>query len=360
MRVSNRLLELDALRGIAAILVILFHFTMGKPQESVYTNLGLTGVELFFMISGFVILMTLEKIKSSRDFILGRIFRLYPTYFICVSFTALLIILTSKDSFDAAFSIKYLANMTMFQTYFLQGHLDGPYWTMGLEMLFYIFMFLLYQTGLLKRIEFIGALILVPLIIYGIYFSYLFPAINIRIFRFAGLINFFPLFLSGIVYYNMKFHSKTKFRYALLALCFITQLTLFHTVGFRKDFISLSGYMPMLILYNGIFVLYLENKLVFIVNKFTLFLGGISYPLYLIHQFVSLKVLLPFLNNYFNFWVSSAISFSIVILLAYFINSSVEKPFMKFAKSKWLKKSGRIKTVVDDAPADFTNTPAFS
>ena len=59
-RSSHRFKELDALRGVAALMVMFFHFSLGRALPSVfkYIRLGNTGVELFFMISGFVIFMS--------------------------------------------------------------------------------------------------------------------------------------------------------------------------------------------------------------------------------------------------------------------------------------------------------------
>ena len=58
---EDRLLELDALRGIAAMMVVLFHLTMNTAIEKFGFRYGVTGVDLFFIISGFVIFLTLNK-----------------------------------------------------------------------------------------------------------------------------------------------------------------------------------------------------------------------------------------------------------------------------------------------------------
>lgn len=63
----SRYEELDALRGIAALMVVLFHFTMYRQETKFGFKLGTTGVDLFFLISGFVIIMSLIKIKNSKD-----------------------------------------------------------------------------------------------------------------------------------------------------------------------------------------------------------------------------------------------------------------------------------------------------
>ncbi len=91
---TTRLLQIDALRGLAAIAVVGFHLTTrfaevygkgGSPAISF--PLGYYGVNLFFMISGFVIFMTLERTQRSMDFVVSRFSRLYPAYWASVALT---------------------------------------------------------------------------------------------------------------------------------------------------------------------------------------------------------------------------------------------------------------------------------
>ena len=86
-----RLLELDSLRGIAVLFVMFFHFSFGRIQYNTFFKLGTTGVDLFFVISGFVITMSLSQIKQSRDFFINRVSRLYPTYWASVTFTFIIL-----------------------------------------------------------------------------------------------------------------------------------------------------------------------------------------------------------------------------------------------------------------------------
>ena len=73
---AARVVELDALRGLAALAVVAFHYTTlygelyghsGPPPLSF--GFGNYGVHLFFLISGFVIFMTLERTRSAMDFV---------------------------------------------------------------------------------------------------------------------------------------------------------------------------------------------------------------------------------------------------------------------------------------------------
>ncbi len=108
----KRYQELDSLRGVAALMVVVFHFTMGRKEGQYLFNLGNTGVELFFIISGFVIFMSINKMKNSKEFIINRFTRLYPTYWTCVTFTFILIAWSStwNEALAKVSFIKYLAN----------------------------------------------------------------------------------------------------------------------------------------------------------------------------------------------------------------------------------------------------------
>jgi len=88
---SGRLIYLDGLRGVAILLVFFFHAFARWPDLVPYGHAygsvplfeyGLFGVRLFFMISGFVILLTLEKCAGFVDFMLRRWLRLFPAMLI--------------------------------------------------------------------------------------------------------------------------------------------------------------------------------------------------------------------------------------------------------------------------------------
>ena len=86
---SQRLVEIDALRGIAALSVVLFHYTTqfkklyspGGWTDFEFTH-GHLGVNLFFIISGFVIFMTLERTKVPMDFVVSRFNLSSPLLFV--------------------------------------------------------------------------------------------------------------------------------------------------------------------------------------------------------------------------------------------------------------------------------------
>jgi peptidoglycan/LPS O-acetylase OafA/YrhL len=150
---ETRFVILDSLRGLAAILVFLFHCALGTPLQNSILRLGATGVDLFFIISGFVILLTLQHTTRGLAFVANRFFKLYPVYWVIVSFTALLILVKDQHGIDTRLFPEYLGNLTMLQRYFGIRNLDEQYWTLEVELIFYALMLIIFLTGRLKSIE---------------------------------------------------------------------------------------------------------------------------------------------------------------------------------------------------------------
>src|SRR5262245_50490010 len=90
----DRVPGLDALRGLAAVAVLAFHFTtrfgivFGHPTALWFqVPWGVRGVEVFFVISGFAIELSLDSTRSARDFLVSRALRLYPTFWAALAVT---------------------------------------------------------------------------------------------------------------------------------------------------------------------------------------------------------------------------------------------------------------------------------
>ena len=331
---TGRYEELDALRGIAALMVVFFHFTMGNGHNNLF-KLGATGVDLFFIISGFVIYMSLCKIDSSKDFIINRVSRLFPTYWASVTFTFCFVLFQSNNIFKENF-INYFGNMTMFQYYLHIPDLDSSYWTMIVEIIFYISMLLLYQLKLFKYLNSIGIILCLITVFIVRYFCD--TAFVNYLANYLPLVKFIPLFFAGTVFYKI-YTEKTKIylHYSIIFLCLLSQLYLFSFSEISSCFLSFSEYCGMLLLFFILFIAFVNHKLKFIVNKTTLFLGKISFALYLIHQYISVSFIIPFLVNRLNinFWIASiVIDLPIVICMAALITHYVEVPMRIKMKEK--------------------------
>jgi peptidoglycan/LPS O-acetylase OafA/YrhL len=151
---------------------------------------------------------------------------------------------------------------------------------------------------------------------------------------------FFPLFVAGIVFYKMKFQEINAYRCLLLAFCFTTQIILFDDAG-RNIFITKLQYIAMLTLYFVAFFLYVIGYLHFIVNKVTLFLGKISYSVYLIHNAIGTLLITILTSSHLiriNFWiVLFFIVLPLVLFTATMVNKYIEVPAMAYIKNRQRK-----------------------
>ncbi|NNU33531.1 acyltransferase [Mucilaginibacter sp. S1162] len=273
-----------------------------------------------------------EKHKNWKIFLINRFSRLYPTYWACVTITAVFLFLFG-DIIKSKLVILYLSNMTMLQYYLLQPHLDEAYWTMTVELLFYVYMLFIFLIKKLDDIERISVRLLFFVFVYGLLALYPKAHSLYNGLSYIPLINHFPLFCSGIIFYNIKFTAATKRRYFYLLVCFIAQVFVFKTGGKSRFFINVYEYAFILSIYFGLLYLFAVNKLKFIVNRVTVFLGNLSFSLYLIHQTIGAAVI-SFLQQYINWTLAFGVTLLLVILLAYLINRLVEVPATKYLRKK--------------------------
>ncbi len=337
---SDRNLELDALRGIAALMVMFFHFSMGRPECQMGLKFGVSGVSLFFLISGFVIYKSIENTKKSSDFLINRFGRLFPTYWTIVTFTFILILLYPSFKSTPVFDSKitdYIGNMSMLQYYFDIKNIDGSYWSMIVELNFYLFIVIFILFKKTKYINDIGVPLSVILTI-AYFFKDLNPTLN-PLFKFIPIVVYLPLFLGGITFYKISktIENQTKNYIHLFILIFLQFVFVYIQYADNLSFLTFQEHVITLIFFNITFLLFIKNKLMFIVNKTTVFFGKISYSLYLIHQFFAYYFIIPYTVDTLkiNFWIASiCIAFPIIVILSTLITFYIEIPFSKRIKRK--------------------------
>ena len=143
----------DYLRGISALLVLFFHWTTRYDMlfghlgdYPIMVSRGSFAVLMFFLLSGYLSFRNIDKYQP-KQFAKNRFFRLYPTYWICMVITAIIILLFMPNE---SVSIKdFFLNLTMLQMYLGADYIDGAYWTLSCEVLFYclIIVVLLLKKG---------------------------------------------------------------------------------------------------------------------------------------------------------------------------------------------------------------------
>ena len=303
------------------------------------------GVDMFFIISGFVIFMTIERCTSKKDFIISRFSRLFPAYWVSVTIAAIVAYFVVND-FKAFYGIEksgflsqYFANLTMFQYYFNLPDLDATYWTLIVELNFYIFIFILFSLKLISKIEWIGLGIVILILSFNIIDEYCFhKGFMEKLTNGVPLLKYFPLFFSGILFYKMKTVNSTIFRFLLLGLCFITQVYFFSFFYRNNAILNIREYILVLLVIYFMFYLFIQDRLGFIVNRVSLKLGEISYSLYMNHYLIGAQfLLLGFFFKGFSKMSSIIMTLTIVILVSLSLNRFVEKPSLQYIRSRFKK-----------------------
>ncbi|MBN2350337.1 MAG: acyltransferase [Bacteroidales bacterium] len=315
-----RFKELDCFRGIAALFVMLFHYSRDFELFFGFIPLqyGYLGVQLFFMISGFVIFMTLEKTTHYKDFIVSRFSRLYPTYWANVILTFLFInyfnIIPVKFT-----ATQLLGNLTMFQHWMLIKNIDSVYWTLSVELNFYILIFITFLINRIKNIEKIGVgFLLIMLAVH-----YIKKFIDLPFYYVMPLLHWGHLFFAGIIFFKLKSMKANNYYHILILFSMLVQVLL-NSNKLAENIIILAFY--------GLFYLFIYNKMNFINNRILIFLGSISYSLYLFHQingFIFYKMIDFIHSEYIKYILVCIFSVTMASLISYFI----ERPMLRYIRS---------------------------
>lgn len=153
-----RLDVIDALRGVAALVVVAQHSAellwndYARWSVSVFRP-GEFGVFVFFMVSGFVIPLSIERERDAISFWIGRFFRLFPLYWVLLVSAVLLWRFGDYGVRPALAADPWrsiVANGTMAQNFLGFDNVIGPAWSLAYELVFYLFITVLIVAGLTR------------------------------------------------------------------------------------------------------------------------------------------------------------------------------------------------------------------
>ena len=336
--VIERIRWVDSIRGIAILIVVLFHFSVHRPIN--YPNFvwGKHGVDLFFIISGFVMLHSLKNIKSSKQFLINRFSKLYPIYIfsiILISTIFYIIFLKSGVLFYNFTLKKFLFNLTMFQQMFNIQCFDNAHWTLKIDLFFYLMLFFIYYFGFMKYLVHIFLFLNIFLLFlfkYNLDFS-------LSLDFYFTIYQFLPLFLIGIILYNIYDDGKCySYYYVLLVVVFLIQNYFSFKTGWNTPVQIFEYSIYPLILFAFIFMFLVGIHYSKYIENFNILskIGDMSYVWYLIHLSIFVEILVPFLQISFhlNFGIASfLISLPTSFIVSYFIHRFIEIPLSLKLKS---------------------------
>ena len=327
-----RLVEVDSLRGVAAVLVMLFHLT--SRYEELYRHnsaplaslpWGHYGVNLFFMISGFVIFMTLERTRTALDFAVSRVSRLFPAYWTAVAATFVIthwVALPGKTVGirDAAL------NLLMFHGLFHIPHVDEVYWTLEVELLFYCYMLALFQYHWLSRIHTVLIAWLAFRWIYFVVDTTLGISLPFLLYRVA-ILAYIPFFAIGIcVFLAVKHPGRYGHRNAIVIA--LALVTLAVAESFALSTVAALSAAALWLAATG--------RVTMLRNVVIAWLGTISYTLYLLHENIGWGVIMVLERQGFGANAAIAVALFTVISAASLLTVVVERPAM-YAIRSWYK-----------------------
>lgn len=340
---SNRLDYINAVRGIAILLVIVLHVSSavkGLPEVFSYmAGKGAFGVQLFFVASAFTLFLSYTgRIKkegrlTTRNFFIRRFFRISPMYYLAaIVYAVICYYVPAYNDGKPLVTWKVLANIV-----YLNGFLPGAInylppggWSVGVEMVFYCCVpFLFYNIKNIKAatIWFValafGAALLKLLIRYIlIRFSvdYQRPENWFLYFWFP---NQAPVFMLGIVLFFalQKYRVKSRFKcYAGIAVSTVLLLIFMY---YRRDIDPLNiipehTIVPIFFAVNIFFLAQCPIKI--LDNRITRFFGEISFSLYLVH-FIVVYVL----ADYCPLPADPFAQFAVLLVLTLLISGAIAK-----------------------------------
>lgn len=330
---TARLRGLDGLRFLAAAMVVGYHYTgvdipyWGSKPTHVFrvlnevTRYGYLGVELFFMISGFVILMTAYG-RRVADFAASRVARLFPAYWAAVAAT--LLVQYFWESGRQLSLSEGLLNFTMLQEPFGAPHAQGAFWTLWPELKFYLLIGVFLVIGI-TRGRVIAFAVLWPLL------AQLADSADAPMLQSLLITHYAPYFALGMVLFLIQRDGGD------FALWLAAGLNLILCVAQAMDYSARASELvgapvdptvaAVVVVVMAVAVWAVSAGPLRWVNwRILTVLGALTYPLYLIHGqfgFLVIDVAYDTLPAYAVLALAVAVSLALAAALHYF----VEKPF---------------------------------
>lgn len=334
--------QIDSLRFFAVFLVLMSHWLYGLPVIE-KLKLGTIGVEMFFVISGFLISLQLFKYRLDIDskisslkntlkvFYIRRVLRIFPLYY----FILIIATLVNKGELMDAFiwNFTYTTNFYIIKIQHWPA-IFSQFWSLSVEEHFYIFWPLIILTSNFKNIlRWIFIIIIFALLfrLWKYYDSYDFILLSIHTLSCLDLFMMGAL-LAYIFYYKQSFFIQLfNYKYlkfittALFIILFLIyflnpQWELFNWV-FQRLFFGIFYFLTL-----GFFIKGIKGKAAIVMeNKILIRLGKLSYGIYLIHNFVP-GILLPVKNIGLPLLLEFCIYFIVTLLISEVLYRIIEKP----------------------------------
>lgn len=337
---KNKLNGVQYLRGYAAILVVINHLWPHNGyiyKKLNFENIGGFGVDIFFVISGFIMAYTLNDFTKKNnhlaayEFIKKRVERIYPLYFVILAPSFIIYVLKcmyGSSNFSIATVLGSVLLLPSFNNSESYHMIMSPAWTLVYEMFFYVTLSLIIAISKSKN----TCIVMYSLIITAVVFSVNIFGLKgdrlgwVNLSYMVGDPIFFDFIMGFIIFYMKKVNLKTKLSRAVMIfiVVIITLFAMFMASKGLPRILSFGLTSFILVLLFTVNIDSIDNGRF---QKEALLLGGASYSIYLTHQ---LFILLAD-NIYKKYaWLNSSDFFGLllsmlVILFGCLVYMKIEK-----------------------------------
>jgi peptidoglycan/LPS O-acetylase OafA/YrhL len=332
-QIRQRYDAIDLLRFLAALSVLLFHYsfrgaaeggftTFCLPEIAPFSKYGYLGVELFFIISGFVITMSAEG-RTAAVFARTRFLRLYPAFFVSMTVTAVMGTVVGQPRFAVSLA-DWLANLPLFSRLLDRPSVDSVYWSLELEVIFYFWVWLFVRLGWFQSrrplliASWLGLSVLINL------------SPSSKALHALFLSDYASLFATGMILFDLMARGRVMLQVPLLLLALPMSMV---GVLARGDYVR--GVLHTDIDDRTLVLVLLALHVFFVAALFARrlprlapilgILGAVSYPLYLLHQHIG-YMLLSLVWPQMPAWLALALVAGAMITASAVLASWVEPP----------------------------------
>ncbi|WP_246041047.1 acyltransferase family protein [Streptomyces cadmiisoli] len=339
-RSRPRLYVLDGIRLGAALMVVLHHFAgtrrADEPGNMIWdrpvsdimptvfrvASFGWVGVEIFFVISGFVICMSCWG-RTPRDFFVSRVIRLYPAYWFGVFFTTAVLVLV-PGVMERLPLREVLFNLTMLQAGSDVPNVDPVYWTLWSELRFYLLFLVVVAMGLTYR------RVVVFCCVWGAA-AMLAPVSKFPLLVLAADPSAAWYFIAGLALYLMHRFGQDLLLWGILAMAWLMgQLEL----GERVAYEQVSSWRGAVVVFT-VFMLVMVGVALGLTDRirwrWLVTAGCLTYPLYLTH-YVAGMVLINRLRDTMDPRLLLVVLIAGFLVLSRLVHRMVERPAARLLK----------------------------
>jgi peptidoglycan/LPS O-acetylase OafA/YrhL len=351
-RTRPRLYAIDGIRLVAALMVALHHYAgtkrvdqpgnaiWGRPVSDIMptvfrvASFGWIGVEIFFVISGFVICMSCWG-RAPKDFFVSRVIRLYPAYWVAIAFTATVLILL-PGVWQQPQGRDVLLNLTMLQSGSGVDNVDLAYWTLWSELRFYLLFMVVVAMGLTYR------RVIVFCCVWGAA-AMLAPVSKFPLLMLAADPSGAWYFIAGLALYLMHRFGQDLLLWGILAMAWLMGQ---RELGQRVAYEGVSSWRGSVLIFTVFLLVMVAVALGFtdrIRWKWLVTAGCLTYPLYLMHYLAG-TALISRLHDTMDARLLVVLVIAGFLLLGWLVHRFVERPAAQLLKRGLESSFGRLRS----------------